>query len=235
MKHKKIIVLAILVLFLIIALSLTFIFIHKSKINVADDQQNIIAENPENLLENNVLDEDVLEENNVIAEEENNITPTVTEETSEPKTETKTTTGSSTKKEQTTKPNTQTQPKQETKQETPPSVSTNNQEVPKVVEEKPTPTPSPTPEPPKEETKYVRNDAMINRIKSVIENNPSEYMLEHGYNIVVDSSIKDKTNQFTFSETRVKGFITYRFGTIRIYAEDYYKNGQLIMTECYIY
>ena len=235
MKHKKIIVLTILVLILIIALSLTFIFIHKSKINVAEDQQNVIAENPENLLENNVLDEDVLEENNVITEEVNNSTPTVTEETSEPKTETKTTTGSSTKKEQTTKPNTQTQPKQEQKQETTPSVSTSSQEVPKVVEEKPTPTPSPTPEPPKEETKYVRNDAMINRIKSVIENNPSEYMLEHGYNIVVDSSIKNKTNQFTFSETRVKGFITYRFGTIRIYAEDYYKNGQLIMTECYIY
>ena len=75
---------------------------------------------------------------------------------------------------------------------------------------------------------------MINNIKSVIENNPSEYMNTYGYNIVVDSSIKENTNQFTFTETRVKAYIAYKFGTIRIYAEDYYKNGQLIMTECYI-
>lgn len=84
------------------------------------------------------------------------------------------------------------------------------------------------------EEKYVRNDAMINRIKEVINNNPSEYMKNFGYEIVVDSSIKELTNQFTFTETRVKGFINFKFGTIRIYAEDYYKNGQLIMTECYI-
>ena len=76
---------------------------------------------------------------------------------------------------------------------------------------------------------------MINRIKSVIENNPSEYMTTYGYDIVVDSSIKEHCNQFTFTETRVKGYITYRFGTIKIYAEDYYRNGQLIMTECYLY
>ena len=75
---------------------------------------------------------------------------------------------------------------------------------------------------------------MINRIKEVINNNPSEYMKNFGYEIVVDSSIKELTNQFTFTETRVKGFINFKFGTIRIYAEDYYKNGQLIMTECYI-
>jgi hypothetical protein len=75
---------------------------------------------------------------------------------------------------------------------------------------------------------------MINKIQEVIKNNESEYMKTYGYTIVVDSSIKEQTNQFTFTETRVKGFITYKFGTIRIYAEDYYKNGQLIMTECYI-
>ena len=59
-------------------------------------------------------------------------------------------------------------------------------------------------------------------------------MKKYGYTIVVDSSIKNLTNQFTFTESRVKNAIYYKFGTIRIYAEDYYRNGQLIMTECYI-
>lgn len=85
------------------------------------------------------------------------------------------------------------------------------------------------------EEKYIRNDTIINKIKSVINNNPSEYMKTYGYNIVVDNSIKEHCNQFTFTENRIKSYITYCFGTIRIYAEDYYKNGQLIMTECYIY
>lgn len=85
------------------------------------------------------------------------------------------------------------------------------------------------------EEKYIRNDKIISKIKSVINNNPSEYMKTYGYNIVVDNSIKEHCNQFTFTENRIKSYITYCFGTIRIYAEDYYKNGQLIMTECYIY
>ena len=82
--------------------------------------------------------------------------------------------------------------------------------------------------------KYVKNDAMISKIKSVIQNNESDFMKQYGYNIIVDSSIKEQTNQFTYTENRVKSYITYKFGTIRIYAEDYYKNGNLIMTECYI-
>ena len=84
------------------------------------------------------------------------------------------------------------------------------------------------------ETKYVRNDAMIERIRQVINNNATEDMKTYGYNIVVDSSIKNSVNQFTFTENRVKNMIQYSFGTIKIYAEDYYSNGQLIMTECYI-
>ena len=59
-------------------------------------------------------------------------------------------------------------------------------------------------------------------------------MKKYGYEIVVDSSIKEMTNQFTYTEDRVKQKITWKFGTIKIYAEDYYCNGQYIMTECYI-
>lgn len=82
--------------------------------------------------------------------------------------------------------------------------------------------------------KYIQNDEMINRIKQIIENNVTEDMSMYGYEIVVDSSIKELTNQFTFTENRVKNAIRFKFGTIRIYAEDYYKDGQYIMTECYI-
>ena len=82
--------------------------------------------------------------------------------------------------------------------------------------------------------KYVRNDTMINTIKRVINNNKSENMKTYGYTIQVDPSIKNKTNQFTYTESRVINRIKYFFGTIRVYAEDYYNNGQFIMTECYI-
>ena len=81
---------------------------------------------------------------------------------------------------------------------------------------------------------YKRNDIMILKIKQTIENNATEDMKKYGYEIVIDSSIKNLTNQFTFSETRVKNNIKYSFGIIKIYAEDYLVNGNLIMTECYI-
>ena len=36
-------------------------------------------------------------------------------------------------------------------------------------------------------------------------------MKKYGYNIVVDSSIKNSVNQFTFTENRVKNMIKYSF------------------------
>ena len=133
-------------------------------------------------------------------------------------------------KTETTTPTTKKATTQAQTQTTTQAQSQNTQE--KNTTEKPIQT---TTEKAKDEEKYVRNDAMINKIREVIKNNESEYMKEYGYTIVVDSSIKEKTNQFTFTETRVKGYITYKFGTIKIYAEDYFKNVQLIMTECYIF
>lgn len=112
----------------------------------------------------------------------------------------------------------------------------NTQETP--VQQTTPQTPNQTQESTKVETvkedKYVRNDAMIEKIKQIIKNNETEDMKTYGYNIVVDSSIKERTNQFTFTENRVINNIRYSFGTIKIYAEDYYSNGNLIMTECYI-
>ena len=81
---------------------------------------------------------------------------------------------------------------------------------------------------------YKINNEMIETIKNVINSNQSEDMKLYGYNVVVDSSIIDITSQFTYTEQRVIDKIKYKFGTIRIYARDYYNNGEYICTQCYI-
>lgn len=81
---------------------------------------------------------------------------------------------------------------------------------------------------------YKVNNQMINRIKEIIKNNETEDMKMYGYNIVVDSSIPDITNEFTFSEQRVINKLILKFGTIKIYARDYYNNGVYISTQCFI-
>lgn len=81
---------------------------------------------------------------------------------------------------------------------------------------------------------YKTNDAMINTMKNVINSNQSEDMKLYGYNIVIDSSIVEDTSQFTYTKQRVIDKIKYKFGTIKIYARDYYNNGQFICTQCYI-
>lgn len=81
---------------------------------------------------------------------------------------------------------------------------------------------------------YKTNDTMINNIKNVINSNQSEDMKLYGYNIVIDSSIVEDTSQFTYTKQRVLDKIKYKFGTIKIYAKDYYNNGQFICTQCYI-
>ena len=81
---------------------------------------------------------------------------------------------------------------------------------------------------------YKINNQMINELKEVIKNNETEDMKKYGYEIVVDSSIVELTNQFTYTEYRVKNKLTYKYGTIRIYARDYYYNGSYITTQCFI-
>ena len=81
---------------------------------------------------------------------------------------------------------------------------------------------------------YKINEKKIAEIRNIINSNPSEDMKIYGYEIVVDSSITEITTQFTFTEKKVKDKIAWKFGTIRIYAQDYYRNGQYITTECYL-
>lgn len=104
--------------------------------------------------------------------------------------------------------------------------STINKEIPQenvLVEENTAPT-----------EEYKINEKKIAEIRNIINSNPSEDMKLYGYEIVVDSSITEVTTQFTFTEKRVKDKIAWKFGTIRIYAQDFYRNGQYITTECYL-
>ena len=86
---------------------------------------------------------------------------------------------------------------------------------------------------PTEEYRY--NDSMTQTIVNIINNNPSSYMLQDGYTVLIDSSIVTLTNQFTYTEQRVINKISQKAGTIRVYAQDYYFNGEILFTECYIY
>lgn len=82
---------------------------------------------------------------------------------------------------------------------------------------------------------YRVNNTKINEMKNIINNNVSADMKEFGYSIVVDPSIVNISNYFTFTEKRVKSKVEDRFGTIKIYARDLFVNGGYAHTECFIY
>jgi len=71
-------------------------------------------------------------------------------------------------------------------------------------------------------------------MKNTILNNPSQTMNDYGFEVVVDSSIVKDTNYFTFTDKRVIAKILYKFGKIKIYAQDQYYNGEYIQTQCFI-
>ena len=204
------------------------------KTNQKNNETNpqTVAQNVENLISETSSDEQIVEEVNeeIISDEleEEIETPSVIEDKAE---EIKTTI--STPKIADTQKQVVAEVKQEVKIE-------NNNNTPQTKEE----TIQTIPEAPKQEVvieqpvivgeEYKTNDTMINTIRNVINSNQSEDMKLYGYNIVVDNSIVDVTSQFTYTEQRVIDKIKYKFGTIRIYARDYYNNGQYICTQCYI-
>lgn len=89
-------------------------------------------------------------------------------------------------------------------------------------------------EPKKDIHTYKYNATITEKIKQDIKNNESDYMKQYGYTISVDESIVTQTNQFTYTNNRVKNMIINKFGTIKIYARDYYLNGNYMYTEAYI-
>ena len=244
MNNKKIciIISSILIFIIIICVSLYLYSknsqkLESSKSLESEEIQNEIIENttdveiPEVQEEKSISNEgeNQKEINTSIVQEEKEDSKNVAEASSKTSSE-KTNTKSIESKAKTTQTETK---KTETPKQVENTTTTTIIETPKKEEIKEDPKPSQS-TPSTNTEKYVKNDAMINKIKNVIQNNESDFMKQYGYNIVVDSSIKAQTNQFTYTENRVKSYIRYKFGTIRIYAEDYYVNGNLIMTECYI-
>lgn len=231
MNRKKKICIVIIIVLTFVILGNLLLFFTKKDIKVAKNQENqlqdenIATENSiNNVIDENTIIQNEISENTTITEVQDNMNDGNVNND-------KKITGESTPKvAQNSKSQVAVVPKKETVTETQVAEKQETQENKQ--------------EEPKEESfsqvsqtnveKYVRNDSMISRIKQVIQNNETQDMKTFGYNIVVDSSIKNQTNQFTFTESRVINAIRLKFGTIRIYAEDFYKNGQLIMTECYI-
>ena len=244
MNKKKIcIIISSILIFIIIICVALYLYsknsqkLESSKSLESEEIQNEIIENttdvesPEVQEEKSISNEDENQKeiNTSIVQEEKEDSKNVAEASSKTSSE-KTNTKSIESKAKTTQTETK---KTETPKQVENTTTTTIIETPKKEEIKEDPKPSQS-TPSTNTEKYVKNDAMINKIKNVIQNNESDFMKQYGYNIVVDSSIKAQTNQFTYTENRVKSYITYKFGTIRIYAEDYYVNGNLIMTECYI-
>lgn len=245
MNKKKIcIIISSILIFIIIICVALYLYsknsqkLESSKSLESEEIQNEIIENttdveiPEVQEEKSISseDENQKEINTSIVQEEKEDSKNVAEASSKTSSE-KTNTKSIESKAKTTQ--TETKKTETPKQVENTTTTTTIIETPKKEEIKEDPKPSQS-TPSANTEKYVKNDAMINKIRNVIQNNESDFMKKYGYNIVVDSSIKAQTNQFTYTENRVKSYITYKFGTIRIYAEDYYVNGNLIMTECYI-
>lgn len=96
--------------------------------------------------------------------------------------------------------------------------------------------------PPKqEETKHVKkeefkpNMKMANQMVEIIKANPGQFMKDYGYEVVIDKSIIEKTNQFTFTKQRIIDKISQKAGTIKVYSQDYYVDGKLVWIECYLF
>ncbi|MBQ3413829.1 MAG: hypothetical protein IJH39_00445 [Clostridia bacterium] len=259
MKNKKILIGIIVILVIIVLVNLTILFLRKNKESNSNSNNDSLSKIEEQEFEPNKQDKlnESLEmpketEIEVAEKQDTEITETIEQENvakseaqSMPKQViTKDTSNQiapkSVPKEVTKKEEIKTQNKTENKQE---NVTQTTQNTDPVVPTPSVPNPSnPTPEPkpttdstPSKPTEEFRvNQSLINQIQNIINSNPSSMMTEFGFNIVVDSSIVSKTTGFTFTETRVKNAVANSFGTIRIYARDYYKNGQLMWNECFI-
>ena len=73
-----------------------------------------------------------------------------------------------------------------------------------------------------------RNDTYIQMIKDYITTNDKS-----DYSIEVDPSVVNTSYGFTYSEFNLSGYIG-GYSVYRIYAQDYYVNGEYVETRCYI-
>lgn len=245
MKIKKILIGIVIILIIIILSNVFMMLFQKVATKIAIRQENQVIENETlnevigNIVEDNEIQEEIEVEENIQEDEKLQGTQEIKEkqDVEQAQTYTNKQVQASQKDSSNTSDSNNSQNKQTQSTQTPKNIqttiTTTTTQAPKQ-ETVVTSTPSIEVTTQTVGDKEVRNDAMINKIKQVIENNPSENMKKYGYQIVVDSSIKELTNQFTFTESRVINNIKYSFNTIRIYAEDWYKNGTFTMTACYI-
>lgn len=210
----------------------TFLFLGKNKQNpknnVDDSTNEIATEKSDNTKQDETI---VLEKENIKEKVDDTITTqkqTTSKESKQEKTSPAVTTQTNTKTQQEVN---QTPVVQETNKN---SVTETPSVAPTQVETIQTPAPTPSATEKTYTENWVRNDAMIETIRQAIINNESEPMKTYGYTIVVDSSIKSLTNPFTFTEKRLNRLLSTACGTIKIYAEDYYVNGEYIMTDSYV-
>ena len=215
----------------------------KNKLFLSANNKDTYIEE-QNVVKSENIIEDIQEENNQVEEikeetipeqeninNESIIAPTEQEKTTKAETKKYDKNSSSTKQEElkitndtksNVKQNESTIQNQETIQNTIPK---NNEENKQETIKKDTP---------KNIKSYVRNTTMENTMKTYIENNPSEFMLQYGFVVKEDPSIVNDTNEFTYTEVRVKSKIKNKFGTIRIYAQDILLDGVYQFTECFI-
>lgn len=80
----------------------------------------------------------------------------------------------------------------------------------------------------KDEKKFVKNAEYIAKMKTYLEKNSKREIT-----IVEDASIIELTTGFTYSEFNLSAY-TNKAGIVKIYARDYYVNGQYMYTQCYV-
>lgn len=225
------------ILFIIVVATMTIITrskkarVKETSNNIIQNESNVLESNKTAMLDKQEINKNVIEETNnneVIKKEQTSLSITNnsnSENNKKVSTKTEIIPKKETKEKKETKVQARTkpiikeqikeeikeQPKEEIKQET------KEESVEEIIKEE-----------------YKVNTNMINTMKNFIINNPSEDMRTYGFNVVVDSSITELTNPFTYTEQRLKDMLTQRFGTIKIYAMDYYYDGNLFMTECFI-
>lgn len=241
------------ILFIVIVATITVITRYKNANTnqVINDQQNENIQDADLMEQNTTIDntitvaevevenikEDDIKTNEEIKEQEKSTISTdnkSTEQTAS-KEETKVTTN----KEQTSNNETQTNKKEEVKQEEQQTESKEDKQQEQETENKETSnqeqqeTNKQEVEEKEETTQEIvrevkRNDTYIQKMKNYITTNDKS-----SYSIVVDESIVNNTYGFTYSEFNMSGYLGC-YSTYRIYAQDYYVNGQYVETRCYI-
>lgn len=240
-KQGKKILIGILLISVLIGGVFIYLYLNKditSKEFYSENQENIIAE--DNQAEENIIvvePPDVNSFNEKASENNKDNEVVLNDKQVDNKNEVKTTEN---KKEKNTNNNLENKIETPKKEDNKPKEEISN--IPKEESKQENITPKPIEKPKEEpveipkqdEHTYKYNASIVEKIKNDIKNNESTYMQQYGYNIVVDQSIITQTNQFTYTDIRVKSMIKNKFGTIKIYARDYYLNGNYMYTEAYI-